>query len=266
MGSVVMQKAFSLIELVVVLVIIGLIVGGITSGQNLIRSAQLQSVITDIKKYESAVAAFQERYFQLPGDMDNATTFWGAAHTTAATCRTTASTGTETCNGDGDGKIEYVSTGSNEMFRVWQHLANAGLIEGSFSGVAGASGNADSVIGTNVPAARISSAGYSLFWRETAGDGNWYAMEGGNHLFFGSDYLGDPNSSYNVGKALTPEEAWNVDKKIDDGKPVPIIGKMFTLKPVFNGALNCTTSSATTATYNVSNSAIACPLIYDMQM
>jgi prepilin-type N-terminal cleavage/methylation domain-containing protein len=45
-------KAFSLIELVVVLVIIGLIVGDITSGQNLIRSAQLQSVVTDYKRYK----------------------------------------------------------------------------------------------------------------------------------------------------------------------------------------------------------------------
>jgi prepilin-type N-terminal cleavage/methylation domain-containing protein len=44
-----MKKAFSLIEFVVVLVIIGLIVGGITSGQNLIRSAQLQTIITDKK-------------------------------------------------------------------------------------------------------------------------------------------------------------------------------------------------------------------------
>jgi prepilin-type N-terminal cleavage/methylation domain-containing protein len=104
-----MNKAFSLIELVVVLVIIGLIVGGITSGQNLIRSAQLQSVVTDKKKYESAIAAFQERYFQLPGDMNNATDFWGAAHTTEATCVTTVSTGEETCNGDGNGKITYYS-------------------------------------------------------------------------------------------------------------------------------------------------------------
>jgi prepilin-type N-terminal cleavage/methylation domain-containing protein len=101
------KNAFSLIELVVVLVIIGLIVDGITSGQNLIRSAQLQSVITDVKKYEAAVAAFQERYFQLPGDMSNATDFWGAAHTTASTCYTTASTGEETCNGDGNGSIYY---------------------------------------------------------------------------------------------------------------------------------------------------------------
>jgi hypothetical protein len=106
----------------------------------LIRSAQLQSIITDVKKFESSTAAFRERYFQLPGDMSNATDFWGTAHTTEATCKTTASTGTETCNGDGDGRLESNLTGTDENFRFWQHLANAGLIEGSYTGAQGSAG------------------------------------------------------------------------------------------------------------------------------
>jgi hypothetical protein len=96
-----------------------LIVGGVTSGQNLIRSAQLQGVVTDFKKFDAATATFRERYFQLPGDMSNATDFWGSA-----TCPGTAGTGTQTCNGDGDGQV-LADNGANnygENFTFWQHM------------------------------------------------------------------------------------------------------------------------------------------------
>jgi prepilin-type N-terminal cleavage/methylation domain-containing protein len=214
-----MKKAFSLIELVVVLVIIGLIVGGITSGQNLIRNAQLQTVITDKKKYEAAVAAFQERYFQLPGDMNNATDFWGAAHTTASTCLTTTGSGTETCNGNGDGTLNNAAAGSQygEVFTFWQHLANAGLVEGNFTGIAGSAGGLDFEPGINSPASRLSGAGWGtqgigIF----AGNANMYAMDyGGNVFVFGAEV----DTSTPHAATMSPEEAWNIDKKVDDGKP-----------------------------------------------
>lgn len=249
------NNGFSLIELVVVLVIIGLIVGGITSGQNLIRSAQLQSVITDIKKYESSSASFQERYFQLPGDMNNATDFWGAAHTTASTCLTTASTGEETCNGDANGIIS-TSTGSNEYFRAWQHLANAGLLEGSFPGVQGSEGAAHAVPGTNVPESRISGAGYSFFnVGSRSSDSTYYDGEYGNAIFFGKDAN---SNAATTGEAITTEEAWNADKKTDDGRPG--YGSVRTFKT--NHSANCATGDTATAEYKLTQSSNSCALIF----
>lgn len=198
---------FSLIELVVVLVIIGLIVGGITSGQNLIRSAQLQSVATDVKRYQSAMTAFQVRYFALPGDMSNATDFWSAAHTTAATCRITLSTGEETCNGDGDGQIEFISDpdSSYEETRAWQHLANGGFIEGNYNGVRGTDTSAPSIVAdVTAPSSNLTGAIFTLFYLGAqASDDEFWSGDFGHVFAIGSNY----NSSglRPAAGALTPE-------------------------------------------------------------
>ncbi|MFN7611184.1 MAG: type II secretion system protein, partial [bacterium] len=61
------RAGFSLIELAIVLVILGLLVGGIMSGQSLIRAAELRSVTSDLSRYESAVYTFRDKYSDLPG-------------------------------------------------------------------------------------------------------------------------------------------------------------------------------------------------------
>ena len=74
-----MKKAFSLVELSIVLVILGLLVGGILTGQSLIRAAELRSVTTEFSQYQTAVMTFRDKYFAIPGDMKNARDFWGAS-------------------------------------------------------------------------------------------------------------------------------------------------------------------------------------------
>lgn len=103
-------------ELSIVLVILGLLTGGILAGQLLIRAAELRSVTTEYNRYVTAVQSFRDKYFALPGDMNNAAAFWGAADGSTgntAACVTTASTSTATCNGDGNG-IVSPSSSSNE--------------------------------------------------------------------------------------------------------------------------------------------------------
>ena len=74
-----MQKqGFSLVELSIVLVILGLLTGGILTGQSLIRAAELRSVTTEFQKYQTAMMTFRDRYMALPGDMRNATAFLGS--------------------------------------------------------------------------------------------------------------------------------------------------------------------------------------------
>jgi prepilin-type N-terminal cleavage/methylation domain-containing protein len=144
-----MSKGFSLLELSIVLVIVGLLAGGVMVGQDLIRQAEIRSVLTDFDTYRAAFNAFKLKYNALPGDLRNATSYWGAQHTDPAVCQVTPSTGPQTCNGDGSGMIGVATSDVYETHRVWQHMANAGLVGGSFTGVAGPLGDISAVPGLN---------------------------------------------------------------------------------------------------------------------
>ena len=143
------NTGFSLLELSIVLVIIGLIAGGIVAGSAMIRAAELRAVITEVNKFQTSVHTFKDKYLGIPADLKNATSFWGAAHATPATCLSTVGTGTETCNGNGDGRVDrgLVLSNYSESFMFWQHLANAELIEGTYSGIAGPGNPGDAVDG-----------------------------------------------------------------------------------------------------------------------
>lgn len=111
------QSGFSLVELSIVLVILGLLTGGILGGQALIRAAELRTAMSDYSRYTAAVMSFREKYFALPGDMTNATAFWGDNNTVCPDAGITNGT-PGTCNGNGDS-----NWGSQtEQFLVWQHL------------------------------------------------------------------------------------------------------------------------------------------------
>ena len=125
-------RGFSLVELSIVLVILGLLTGGILAGQNMIRAAELRSVITEFQTYQTSQRTFQGKYLALPGDMTNATDFWGSAGGAGFIgdgCEAASGTGTQTCNGNGNGAINTPASASEygERFTYWQHLANAGL-------------------------------------------------------------------------------------------------------------------------------------------
>src|SRR4051812_21206607 len=108
------QHGFTLIELSIVLVIIGLIVGGVLVGQDLIKAAQIRSTVGQIEKYNSAVNTFRTKYNGMPGDLQGA-----ANYGLAATAANVATTGT----GDGNGLIESscstVTAGSGETYVFW---------------------------------------------------------------------------------------------------------------------------------------------------
>jgi prepilin-type N-terminal cleavage/methylation domain-containing protein len=67
------SSAFSLVELSIVLVILGLLVGGVLSGQSLIRAAALRSVTNDYSRYSAAVNTFKDKYFPAPATAPVAT-------------------------------------------------------------------------------------------------------------------------------------------------------------------------------------------------
>ena len=182
------ERAFSLVELSIVLVILGLLVGGVLSGQSLIRSSELRSVVTQHDQFLTATRSFRDKYFGLPGDITNATLIWGA-QAVPASCATTASTGKATCNGDGDGFILYANTGatSQENFRFWQQLANAGFISGSFSGTDGGGGFSGTAATSNSPAGKLGSTLWAVDYIGNISGTNAIQFSGdyGNVFYFG---------------------------------------------------------------------------------
>ena len=209
------QRGFSLVELAIVLVIIGLVAGATVVSKSLIRTARIRTILTDYENYTTAAKNFRTKYSSIPGDMPDAISVWGAQHATPATCATTASTNALTCNGDGNGIISY-STGSQENFRFWQHLASAGVLDGRYTGVtaSGSAYNADP--GTNAPKGRLANSGWSAANATNyVGDTEAYELDFGNYLLFGAATA----TSVTTGVMLTPAEAWSLDLKIDDGKP-----------------------------------------------
>lgn len=233
-----MKNGFSLVELSIVLVILGLLTGGILAGQSLIRAAELRAVSTEYQRYVTAVHSFRDKYFQLPGDITNATKFWGTA-AAGVPCLTTASTGAETCDGDGDGHISPTTT-SNEVFRFWQHLANAGLIQGNYSGVGNPIGTWYAADITNAPSSKLSTGlWWTYYWGENVTNSGSGLIDGYYHntMMFGA-YV---SSGWPWGGIMKPEEAWNIDTKMDDGKPGhgKVLGYPYT---------NCTPATATSET------------------
>ena len=225
-------------------------------GQDMVRQSELRTLTTDINKYMTAVNTFKQTYRALPGDMRNAQTFWGVAHATAATCVTTVGTGTQTCNGDGNGLISETSAGSNEAFRFWQHLANADLLEEYFSGVAGSGGILHTVPGTNAPRSRIGAGGFGIknFGRQ-AGHANWFDGQYGNVLFVG----GTDGTNLPLNPLIPPRDMFLVDSKIDDGLPAYGIVRAF--KPAYQG-LCATTNVESTAVYDMTEIVSRCTIIF----
>lgn len=124
------QSGFTLVEIAIVLVIIGLLLGGVLKGQELINSAKAKSIITDFRNTATMIAAYQDRFRALPGDDASAQTHLGS---TAA-----QADASKAGNGMIDGNFDSTS-GSSESIIMWQHLRLANLASGDTTDPAKAS-------------------------------------------------------------------------------------------------------------------------------
>ena len=116
------QSGFTLIEIAIVLVIIGLLLGGILKGQELINSARVKNLATDFRNIPLYIYGYQDKFKALPGDDINAATHTGG------TVATTPATGTR-----GNGAIEGSwdsTTATDESYLFWQHVRLASLAPG----------------------------------------------------------------------------------------------------------------------------------------
>lgn len=257
------RSGFTLVELSIVLVILGLLTGGILAGQSLIRAAELRAVTSEYQRYATAAHTFRDKYFGIPGDFRDATRFWGRSSSnswciTNSSATINATTGV--CDGDGDGIL--IDTGatanqSGEMFQFWRQLAAAGLIEGTYSGIAGNTSGVDHDYGTNAPASRLTNAGWGSSYVNNSGGGltSIFQFNYRNSLVVGGD---DGNWSDNP--RFKAEEAWNIDTKMDDGKPGQ--GKIHTY-PAGGSCSNAASNTDFNAEFTLTNTTQnACVLIF----
>jgi len=218
-GNILGIQGFTLIELSVVLVIIGLIAGSILVGQDLIRAASIRAQITQIEKYNHAVNTFRGKYNALPGDLN----------AQVATQFGFSPRGGLQGQGDGNGYIEgadglYPWAGkqlSGESVMLWVDLTTANglklnLIDGSFN-TASSTVVPTQVMGTIIPAmlpaAKIGRGSYVYSWNGGITNGvNYWGVCPITTLSGGSN---DPDGT----PGFTVYEAYQIDKKTDDGLP-----------------------------------------------
>jgi prepilin-type N-terminal cleavage/methylation domain-containing protein len=233
------SSGFTLIEMAIVLVIVGLLIGGVLAGQQLIQSARVRNLISQQDGVKAAFFGFQDRYRALPGDYSG------------ASLNINCSGG---CfNGDGNGRIDHAlnTVGTFEPILAWSHLASAGFINGSYTTAAS---NVTTPAPGNTPTNPFGA------YMQVAYDGLWGVS---------ANALGIPpvlRHSIKTGNQVPVEIIAEVDRKIDDGNPNTGAFQFSTFlgtgpPPIdFGGtdANSCTSSDDPTASWQVTNGQSNC--------
>jgi prepilin-type N-terminal cleavage/methylation domain-containing protein len=243
------KRAFSLIELSIVLIIIGLLIAGITGGASLIKSASLRAAMGEARGYNVAVNSFYVQFDALPGD-----------YATIISGSPTASVG-----GDSNGHIDFVNGISGtpataENANAWAALKNSGVIDTVLSYVPAtltvATGVpvASQVPGISIPASKIKSAGWVFDYVGTQ-----------NVVILTQATTTTANRAINtvlaapVVGAVTPSDGLSIDTKMDDG--VGTTGRVRGTAPT---PANC--RDVTTGVYVTATTTAACALTFQVDI
>lgn len=220
------NRGVSLVEIAIVLVLLGLLVAGILSAQQLMQAAKVRAIVAEVERYDGAINLYVEKFRAFPGDMPNASTFFVGIN-----------------NGDGDGRIEYTGGGvtSNEGNLAWQHLSAAKLVEGVYSG------GPDAIPGETAPVSKSAGGGGSYVLN--------FNTDIGNHLVLG--LAGGAGAGLIDDPILSPGFAYSVDKKLDDG--IPEAGNVRAL------GINCADTAVTPSTYRFADEDLRCYLHVKLQ-
>ena len=173
-------KGFTLVEIAIVLVIIGLLLGGILKGQELINNARVRAIADRSNSLKSAWYAFIDRYQAIPGDFTQATRYVPNA----------------SANGDGDGKLT-----ETDSPLVFNHLSGAGLLR-----CAVCTGNSDRISNSNNSLVNLYGGVMSIF----SNSQNYLAPNGPG---------GNRKLMTHTGSRLPSNIVSEVDRKVDDGQP-----------------------------------------------
>ncbi|MDX2223257.1 MAG: prepilin-type N-terminal cleavage/methylation domain-containing protein [Rhodospirillaceae bacterium] len=201
------QKGFTLIEMSIVLVIIGLIIGGILKGQEVIANARAKATINQMNAQRSAVNTYFDRYRALPGDDAQ-----GALRVDA---RLVAGNGNGVV-GANAGATEALMTAAAgntlENYQYFKALLAANLLNGGEITPVGTITGTTFGVNSSLPTSPIGGAGVTVMYGGHNGDGtantlrtaHWYRLHK------------DPA---NAAAALSPRELAAIDNASDDGRP-----------------------------------------------
>lgn len=193
MSKVVKQKGFTLIEIAIVLVIIGLLLGGVLKGQELINTARVRSLSNNIDGITSAWFSFSDRYRAFPGDYSQAN----------------VNLPNITNVGDGNGQVGLVGALDSPLERalVWSHLQAAGYITGSYP---------DPLV---LPAVPIVLNTYNCSVTACPDNGFGQGMVINRGALQQGGALAAPAHELLSGRAIPSDVLAELDRKIDDGTP-----------------------------------------------
>ena len=228
------EAGFTLVELSIVLVIIGLIIGGVLKGQEMIESARVKSTMSQVEAYRAAHNTFYDKYSAMPGDYSDGQSALGTPVGIAWT--------SPACDGaanqcDGDGQIDGNGI-TSETVLYWQHMAAADLITGV---ELAAAPNADH--GRGLPSAPV-GGGFSVAFVVSLGkQAHWVRLERG------------PATNDGV---IEGDTAMSIDRKLDDGRPGSGWIRQDNRNCIQGGA-----TLTTTSTYNITNGS-DCHLFFEI--
>jgi prepilin-type N-terminal cleavage/methylation domain-containing protein len=209
------KAGFTLIELSIVLVIIGLIVGGILTGQSLIEIANMRGQISQIEKFQTAANTFRVKFGYLPGDIPDPT----------ASSLGLVARGSYGGQGDGNGIIQGTNGGSiplgigqmgGETAVFWRDLSAAALIDGNYSKAQSAS-NAYALPDGYLPPAQFGGRAFVYVYSGGAGiptisnQKNYFGISTCNQVSNAWQLFSTPS--------LTVRQVFAIDTKVDDGLP-----------------------------------------------
>ena len=231
------QTGFTLVEIAIVLVIIGLLLGGILKGQELINSARVRNLADQNSGIQAAYYGFIDRYRQVPGDFPSA----GASTAIGTTITLPTSSDTNAGNGQIDNTLE-------EAAAVWEQLSKANFIQGSYS--PGGIPASETAYSANAPV---------------------NAFNGSITLTRNADYTVDTGTAsarlnLHLGANIPVNIARELDVKVDDG--VPNAGILRVTDPnspwttIHAADSTCIDASTTPDAYDIAKDAQSCGVSY----
>lgn len=217
------QQGFTLIEMSIVLVIIGLIVGGIIKGQEVVANGRLKTQVAQIDAVKSAVYSFQDKFSFLPGDFKASTVLGAGIPDGDENGYVTTTSSTSAIADDG--------IAATEMSTAWAQLQAAGLLQGVSPT---SSGSTTFLYPAKIPA--------DFLWYGYFSSGPTGSVTTTNQVRIQAN--GDLTNK--ATPSLRTPDAQSIDTKYDDG--LPYQGSIMVSA---NQTTNCTTAAASSATYSV---------------